>query len=148
MPPMARPPRIPVWLADGQTVTYFLTLCVAERKAVLDNPKTFHAIKTFCSENENWRTIAAVVMPNHFHALIRPQLNRDAKPTQFSAGLKRFVQKRTKTNWKWQDGVFDRLLRRNEFIEAKWHYMRENPVRTGLVRRWEDWPYIIHHQNL
>ena len=45
--------------------------------------------------------------------------------------------------WKWQDGVFDRLLRRDESAESKWIYMRENPVRAGLVRRWEDWPYAI-----
>ena len=44
---------------------------------------------------------------------------------------------------KWQDGVFDQLLRRDESAESKWIYMQENPVCAGLVRRWEDWPYAI-----
>jgi hypothetical protein len=74
---------------------------------------------------------------------ILPRYPRDSKITQYSAGLKRFVRCETKAPWKWQDGVFDRLLRRDESAESKWIYMRENPVRAGLVRRWEDWPYAI-----
>ena len=27
--------------------------------------------------------------------------------------------------------------------EEKWEYMRENPVRAGLVSHWSDWPYRI-----
>jgi len=45
------------------------------------------------------------------------------------------VRRETKAAWKWQDGVFDRLLRRDESAESKWIYMREDPVRAGLVRR-------------
>ena len=56
------------------------------------------------------------------------------------------MRRETKAIWKWQDGVFDRLLRRDEFAESKWINMRENPVRAGLVRRWEDWPYAIGYQ--
>jgi len=57
--------------------------------------------------------------------------------------LKRFVRRETNAAWKWQDGVFDRLLRRDESAESKWIYMREDPVRAGLVRLWEDWSYAI-----
>ena len=28
-----------------------------------------------------------------------------------------------------------------ESYEEKWHYVRENPVRTGLVKRWQDWTF-------
>jgi hypothetical protein len=58
-------------------------------------------------------------MPDHLHALVRPLKNREAKITQFSAGLKRFVRSETQAAWKWQDGVFDRFLRKNEFAESK-----------------------------
>jgi REP element-mobilizing transposase RayT len=132
---MARPPRIAVWLRDDQTVTYFITLCVEERRSVLANPTAFEAIRTFCRANKNWRTIAAVAMPDHFHAVVCPTKDREAKITQFSAGLKRFVRSQTQAAWKWQEGVFDRLLRRDEFAETKWFYIRENPVRAGLVER-------------
>jgi hypothetical protein len=35
------------------------------------------------------------------------------------------------------------LLRSDESAEQKWQYMRENPVRAGLVQEWSDWPYRI-----
>jgi putative transposase len=85
-------------------------------------------------------------MPDHFHALIRPQIARESPPTTFSAPLKRFVRRETNATWKWQEGVFDRLLRKTEFTEAKWHYIRGNPVRAGLVQRWQDWPFMINGQ--
>jgi REP element-mobilizing transposase RayT len=42
----------------------------------------------------------------------------------------------------WQKGFFDHVLRSGESYSAKWAYVRENPVRAKLVRRWEDWPYL------
>jgi hypothetical protein len=33
------------------------------------------------------------------------------------------------------------VLRGAESYEEKWWYVRDNPVRAGLVDRWEDWPH-------
>ena len=33
------------------------------------------------------------------------------------------------------------LVRSAEFRAEKWAYVRENPVRAGLVIRAEDWPF-------
>jgi REP-associated tyrosine transposase len=41
----------------------------------------------------------------------------------------------------WQPGGFDRLLRMSESIHEKWNYIRENPVRAGLVAHWKEWRY-------
>ena len=43
--------------------------------------------------------------------------------------------------WQWQPGGFDRLLRTSESVQEKWNYIRENPVRAGLVAQWKQWPY-------
>jgi REP element-mobilizing transposase RayT len=40
----------------------------------------------------------------------------------------------------WQRG-FDHLIRKTESYAQKWDYVRENPVRAGLVNRHEDWPF-------
>lgn len=142
---MARPPRIPVWLGLNQPVIYFVTLCVERRARVLDNAKAFAAIENFCRDSTAWDTVAAVIMPDHLHALAAPH-DRDASVTQYSAGLKRYVRRATEATWKWQVGVFDRLLRREESAQEKWMYMRENPVRAGFVQRWEEWPYFIGYR--
>ena len=41
----------------------------------------------------------------------------------------------------WQRDFWDTQLRKDESYGEKWHYVIENPVRAGLVRRSEDWPY-------
>lgn len=41
----------------------------------------------------------------------------------------------------WQRGFFDHLLRSDESYAQKWNYVRENPVRAGLVRNADDWQY-------
>ena len=41
----------------------------------------------------------------------------------------------------WQKGFFDHVIRSEESYEQKWVYVRDNPVRAGLVRSAEDWPY-------
>jgi REP element-mobilizing transposase RayT len=40
----------------------------------------------------------------------------------------------------WQEEFFDHVLRSNESYSQKWDYVRENPVRAGLVEKAEDWP--------
>ena len=41
----------------------------------------------------------------------------------------------------WQPEFFDHLLRSAKSYEAKWHYVRENPVRAGLATASEAWPH-------
>ena len=36
---------------------------------------------------------------------------------------------------------WDTRLRRSESYAEKWNYIRENPMRKGLVAKTEDWPY-------
>jgi hypothetical protein len=64
--------------------------------------------------------LAAILMPDHLH-MMRHQ-PKIAMP-------------------EWQFGCFDRLLRSEESLQEKWLYVEENPVRAGLVKRFEDWPY-------
>ena len=41
----------------------------------------------------------------------------------------------------WQRGFFDRVLGSDESYSQKWNYVRENPVRAGLVKNANDWRY-------
>jgi REP element-mobilizing transposase RayT len=43
---MGHLPRIPVWLHWEQSVIYFVTICVKDRKRVLANDAAFNAFKT------------------------------------------------------------------------------------------------------
>ena len=86
--------------------------------------------------------IAAILMPDHVHLLIAP-VEREARVENASGAIKRFMRQDLKATWQWQPGSFDRLLRSNESAEQKWQYIRENPVRAGLVKESGDWSYRI-----
>ena len=43
----------------------------------------------------------------------------------------------------WQKNFFDHRLRSEEEWEEKTHYIRQNPVRAGLVGSAEEWPYVF-----
>jgi hypothetical protein len=42
----------------------------------------------------------------------------------------------------WQKTFFDHLLGSSESYSEKWNYVRENPVRAGLVKAAAEWPFM------
>ncbi|SRR5581483_2284470 len=138
---MGHPPRIPVWLRWEQSVVYFVTICVADRKSVLANDHAFIAFKKAAARLRDWTVLAAILMPDHLHIVATPIADRDAKVGNLSAAIKRWMRAQLQASWEWQPGCFDRLLRSDESLRDKWLYLEENPVRAGLVTRWQDWPF-------
>jgi len=41
----------------------------------------------------------------------------------------------------WHEGFFDHILRSDESMAQEWEYIKENPVRAGLVTDSSDWSY-------
>ena len=119
---------------------------------MLANDRAFRAFKIAASKLKHWKVLAAVLMPDHLHVIAAPTEDRGARIGDFSAALKRWMREEifkhdkrsacpTTADWQWQTGCFDRLLRSDESLQDKWLYVEENPVRAGLVKRFEDWPY-------
>ena len=48
---------------------------------------------------------------------------------------------RIKRPWRWQDGYHDHKFRTPESESRKWEYVCLSPVRYGLVKRPEEWPF-------
>ena len=53
---------------------------------------------------------------------------------------KRFIAKQAGVTW--QHGFFDHRLRNDESYGQKAEYIRQNPVRAGLVKAAGDWPFL------
>jgi REP element-mobilizing transposase RayT len=113
---MGHPPRIPVWLRWEQSVIYFVTICVANRKPVLANKEALKAFNIATARLQEWRVLAAMLMPDHLHAVVSPRKDRDAKLGNFSGALKRWMREELNASWNWQPGCFDRLLRSDESL--------------------------------
>lgn len=98
------------------------------------------------SARRGWAVGRYVVMPDHVHFFARAR-GVDAEPFQTAIGRwKEWSARRIglTSGWPgglWQSEFFDHVLRSEESRSAKWNYVRENPVRAGLVMNADDWPY-------
>jgi len=91
-------------------------------------------------------------MPDHVHLILTPLLDTEAKRTnrlpEILQGIKsasaHAIAKRIGSKLIWQEESFDHLLRSSESLDAKMLYLLQNPVRTGLVAVWSEYPWIWH----
>jgi len=93
-------------------------------------------------EQKKYRIHSFVVMPEHFHALITPLGITIEKAVQYIKGGYSFrVKKELNRNFDiWQRGFTDRRVRVGEYEGFK-TYIDENPVKAGLVKKAEEYPY-------
>lgn len=92
----------------------------------------------------------AVVMPEHVHLLLTPLRDVDdgpiplAKILQLMKGVsaRRVNQLLHREGPLWQEESFDHVLRSDESFVDKVEYIRLNPVRRGLVKAPEDYPWL------
>lgn len=86
---------------------------------------------------------AYVVMPNHVHLLITP---REAL-RRITHSLKRFTSRRANELLHltgqpfWQEESYDHLVRDAEGFERIVRYIENNPVRAGLAKNPNDFPW-------
>jgi REP element-mobilizing transposase RayT len=93
---------------------------------------------------------AVVVMPDHVHLLFTPRHDPEGWPfslPQIMKGLKgasaRSVNRALRVVGPvWQEESFDHTLRSDESLLSTIEYIRQNPVRRGLVTRPEDYPWL------
>lgn len=85
-----------------------------------------------------------VVMPNHLHIALAltgttscSEAMRDIK-----RGSARLINMKTgNAGPVWEEGFWDRVVRDERELLQKVNYMHANPVRAGLVKSPEDWPF-------
>lgn len=83
-----------------------------------------------------------VLMPDHIHLFVRG--GPDFVLSEWIKGLKRTIATTLEASGQkvvWQPGFFDHILRNDESYAQKWEYVRQNPMRAGLVRSTDEWPY-------
>lgn len=135
-----------VWIDHGYP-RYFLTICVQDRQRVLADEAVHQRLVTFLRgspQRYGWWPTRYVMIPDHLHLLV------SASPNSASVGawvkaLKAFVSQH---EFHWQKDFFDHVIRNDESESEKWKYIRQNPVRAGLVTKAEDWRFAgeVNHQ--
>jgi len=81
-------------------------------------------------------------MPNHFHLLITPRETLERAIQLVKGGFSFRAKKELRFGGEiWQTSFYDHRVRdANEYDKMR-IYIHQNPVRAGLVRRAEDYPY-------
>jgi REP element-mobilizing transposase RayT len=95
------------------------------------------------AQDERWaKSLAWVVMPDHFHWLIELQQGSlDELMQKTKSLIARTVNISTgRRGSLWQQGYHDRALRREEDLIKLARYVVANPLRAGLVKRLGDYP--------
>lgn len=137
--PKPLPHDIPFWVA--REAFYFITICGSPRGLnqfcqpeiglrLLEGFRHYHDL-------ERWYCRLVVLMPDHLHAILSFPHEHRMKNCVWAF----------KAYWarhgplKWQTDFFDHRIRNeSEFIE-KIDYVRQNPVKAGLVHLAADWPF-------
>jgi len=132
---------------------YYLTACTQDRRAILASPQIHESFVTFARRATARHVLVGryVIMPDHVHFVAAfsphsPSLWIWMK--SWKNALSKTLRQMNIPPRHWQKDYFDHVLRSAESYEQKWLYVRENPVRAGLVKRWEDWPYQGEIQRL
>lgn len=141
----ATPPRLDQIFQKYDPPLYFVTFNTLHRKPILARQEVYDAFLAYARKNaEQGRAVGRfVIMPDHAHLFVR--IGRDSRLQDFVRLLKQSLTKALRASGVcgniWQPGFFDRLLRHSENYYEKWNYVRENPVRAGLVECAEGWPW-------
>ena len=141
---MQRLTRLEMLFTD--TPVYFITACTEKRRKLLADPEVHEVFRTFCQQARERGVLVGryVLMPDHLHLFVC----HPPEALGLSSWMKSLKNSLSKV-WRahgveaphWQKGFFDHLIRSNESHAEKWKYVRENPVRAGLVEKAEDWPF-------
>jgi putative transposase len=130
------PPRLR-WIFAHNPL-FFVTFATYERRKVLASYAVHNAFVAFATNASSDHNIAVgryVIMPDHLHLFVRG-------PDDFQLGRWIGLLKQSLGKEIGRTGTSPAIWQRtNESYSQKWNYVRDNPVRAGLVANAADWPY-------
>ncbi|HEX4638054.1 MAG TPA: transposase [Chthoniobacterales bacterium] len=136
-----RPQRLEITFSNEPV--YFVTFCTRNRQKIPDLAKAQVALEAYAQRGINEFRAAIgryVIMPDHLHLFVSG--DREFVLSNCVSGLKRSISKAIGIRGEfWQPTFFDHILRNDESYSGKWEYVWQNPVRAGLVKEADEWPY-------
>jgi REP element-mobilizing transposase RayT len=126
---------------------YSLRFSTLARRRVFESAAVASAaiaqIQQTCAE-EDFAILAHCVMPDHVHLVLEglcdtSDLRRCVKLTK--QRVEYAARKQFGVHALWQVGYYERILRSHHALETAIRYVLDNPVRAGLVKRAEDYPF-------
>ncbi|MGA2695616.1 MAG: transposase [Terriglobales bacterium] len=130
---------------------HFITFCTDHRWALPEPARTIVLDSCLYDHGKKFDLIFAVVMPDHVHLILVPVINMQTREVYSLAGITDAIkgasahkvnQALGRTGRVWQAESFDHVVRSSESLDQKIEYLRENPLRQGLARKWQGYRWI------
>ncbi len=140
--------------------TWFFTVTLQDRggTALVDELDLLRAVWRDVMREHPFRTEAAVILPDHLHAVWTLPPGDSDFPTRWkkikagfsmhclAAGRPSASKLRRGEKGIWQRRFWEHMIRDDADLEAHVAYCHWNPVKHGLVSRPEDWPHSSVHR--
>jgi putative transposase len=126
--------------------TALFTVCVEGRVHLFDNDAAHDVCRGALAASVGrglWRVPAYCFMPDHVHILAEGTCAASdvwLSVVRFKCVTGEWFRDRDRRG-RWQSGFDARTVESGEGCEAAALYVWNNPVRAGLVSRWQDYPY-------
>ena len=134
--------------ADSRTTrTFFVTSSTWGRRSLFQSERLarlFLDVLLECRAQERYLLHEYVLMPDHFHALISvpPRVTVERAVQWIKGGFSYRAKKEAGFQGEvWQRGFSDEFIVDASGYCARCEYIRQNPVRAGLARVPEEYPY-------
>ena len=134
-------PACGVHIYSAQPTIVFLTVCAEARKPWLADSVVHEHLRTAWRSAGAWLVSYYLLMPDHLHLFCAPLDLTFPLENWVTYWERQFRRLHKDPNLRWQQHPFHHRLRRQESYAEKWNYVRENPLRKGLVKNADDWPH-------
>jgi REP element-mobilizing transposase RayT len=134
------PHHVPAWVETGSL--YFVTICCAARgKNHLCRPivagQIFDSV-THRQREAQWFVRLLLLMPDHLHMLVT--FPPTAKLVTTIRLWKGYLARQH--GIRWQKDFFEHRVRNAGLLQSTAAYIRQNPVRAGLISNADGWAYV------
>ena len=126
----------------GQPNNFFVTVNAKDTVPWMANEAVQKSLVEIWSKGATaWLAGYYLVMPDHLHFFCAPHDLHFGIDQWVEFWKRQFSRRHLDQSWSWQRKSFHHRMRDRIEYEEKLAYVRENPLRKGLVSESDDWPY-------
>jgi len=124
-----------------------VTVCTDNKENIFDseiNAKIVIDELLKAAKDLRFRILCYCLMPDHLHVIVSPggsTLSLSKFLNIFKGGTTAVFRERKDIRKIWQISAFDHVIRTEENLKTIIEYIRNNPVRKGIVEKADDYPY-------
>jgi putative transposase len=125
----------------GQPSIVLLTVNTLHRNPWLANERAHSTLQAVWRAATAWLVGDYILMPDHLHLFCARHDPRLTIESWIAYWKSQFSRQYSAPGCRWQSRGWHRRLRQEENYSEEWLYVWENPVRKGLVRHPQQWPF-------